>query len=71
MVDSARLKQTAKRKGYSQKDLAEAIQMTQPSLSRKMKGTSKFTVEEALQIWKTLRLTQREFLALFFANIGT
>lgn len=48
------LKAEMARKGFSQKDLAKALNMYEPGISYKMHSKSGFTVTEAIRVKKLL-----------------
>lgn len=53
--------------GYTDKDLADRINVTKATVSRKLNGPSKFSVTEIAVIKKWLRLTDKEIVDIFLA----
>lgn len=49
------LKAEIVRKGFSISSLAEAVGITQPSLSKKLNGSTKFTLDEVFAIKAALK----------------
>lgn len=53
--------------GFTQKELAEKVNMSQNSMSRKLSGKREFTVNEVERIVKALKLNDRDLIkAIFF-----
>ncbi len=56
-------------KGYTQETFAKAIGMNDSTLSRRLKSSGSFTIEEVNKIINELGLTGSEALAIFFASL--
>ena len=54
--------------GDNNKKLAEKLNITPSAFSRKINGSSNFTIEEMKFIRKEYRLSDVEFLDIFFDN---
>lgn len=54
--------------GDNNKKLAEKLNITPSAFSRKINGSSNFTIEEMKFIRKEYRLSDVEFLSIFFNN---
>lgn len=59
------LKDYIKKSGYSITDVAKQIGITYVALNAKLKGEYAFTLDEALQLKKILKLTQVQWDAIF------
>lgn len=67
-MDTKELKVEMIRFGDNGEKLAEALEITNVTLSRKMNGTSDFTRKEMMQIKERYSLTDARFFAIFFAT---
>ena len=54
--------------GLSQKGLADLMGYTEASVSRKMRGLRKWTLDDAVNISKALKLTDEEVIQIFFKS---
>lgn len=59
------LREFIDRSGISLTHIAKQLNITYVSLNNKLKGTFKFTLDEALALKKILNLTQSEWDAVF------
>ena len=64
-MNCCKLKGKLVEKGLTYKDCATAIGISVTSFSKKMNGTSKFYVEEAICLSKILSLTTEEKINIF------
>ena len=67
MFDYEQLRRLLRQKHRTCRDLAEEIGVSAVSLSRKMNGTTQFTLGEIQGIRESLGLTLRELELIFFA----
>ena len=54
--------------GLSQKGLADLMGYTEASVSRKMRGLRKWTLDDVVNISKALKLTDEEVVQIFFKS---
>lgn len=64
-ADFRLLKDYIKKSGFSITDVAKALGITYVALNAKLKGEYAFTLDEALQLKKILKLTQVQWDAIF------
>ena len=64
-MDYSYLDQVAKNKGYTRKQLAEGINMSYISLSKRIIGNVEFNISELRSIKEFLNLTIEEFEIIF------
>lgn len=55
--------------GYTQDTLAEKIHMDKSTLNRKLKTGESFSIGQANEIARVLKLTKEEAISIFFASI--
>ena len=53
---------------FTKKAFAEAIGMTEPTLRRKLRGESEFTLGESAKIKEVLNLTTAEYLEIMLGG---
>lgn len=68
MVNSRLLKTARVRAGFTQKQLAKAIDMGETSYTKRENGIVDFTSKEIIRIVKALKLSDTEIQAIFFNN---
>lgn len=66
MPDYSKLRGRIKEKNYSEKEFANLIGMSAPTLSGKFKGTSFFDTEEIKRAAKILEIAETEIYSYFF-----
>lgn len=55
-------------KGVTRKDLAKKVGMSENTFAAKVKGTSDFTLSEALNLSDLLEITLNDFCSLVYQN---
>jgi DNA-binding XRE family transcriptional regulator len=68
MLDKNELKSVMALKGHSQLDLAEALGITEQSMSYKINGKQPFKSNEIYKIKKLYSLTPNQIDTIFFGN---
>lgn len=66
MVDHSKLRGKIKEKDYSEKEFANLIGMTAPTLSGKLNGVTFFNTEEIKKAAKVLEISEEEIFEYFF-----
>ena len=67
MVNLDLLKETIKERGVTQAHIAKKLNITYVALCNKTRGKHAFSLGEALELKRILRLTQEEWDAIFDA----
>jgi transcriptional regulator with XRE-family HTH domain len=68
MVNINRLAGKIRENRLTQKLIARRLDLSEQSLSRKMRGKARFYVDEVEQMARMLSLTKDEMLEIFFNN---
>lgn len=66
MPDYSKLRGRIKEKNYSEKEFANLIGMSAPTLSGKFKGTTFFNTEEIKKVISVLEIQQNDIYSYFF-----
>lgn len=66
IIFTSKLKNARKSKGYIQEDIAELLGISKTTYSRKENNLIPFTHEELSSIKEFLKLTDKEFVNIFF-----
>ena len=66
MPDYSKLRGRIKEKNYSEKEFANLIGMTAPTLSGKFKGTSFFDTEQIKKAARVLEIPEQDIYSYFF-----
>ena len=62
------LKAEIARNGMKREEVAEALDISRSSLTRKMKGETTFTHPEMIKLQKTLKLSGEKMINIFFSS---
>lgn len=68
MTDGYLLKYFLARQGVSVNELAEILQLTRGTMSKKINGRADFSLQEVRRIAKILSLTKEDVWSIFFAS---
>ena len=68
-IFTKKLKEVRKKKGYTQENLATLLDIGIPTYSRKENNLIPFTLEELGRIKEFLKLSDQDFVNIFFRDI--
>ncbi len=68
MVKTQLLSDKIRERGFTRKEIARQIHISEQSFSRKMKGKAHFFVDEAESITHVLSLSKEEMVEIFFLD---
>ena len=66
MVNTRKIKGRIVELGLTQRDLAKALELSQPTVSQKISNIRAMTVQEAFMLADILKIPDREFREYFF-----